>query len=418
MRAGETGGIVVARLDRFARSAVDALESIKRLNEAGARLVVVEDNFDGSTAMGRFAIGILTLIAELELERITENWDTAVGEAVEARRAYLGAGAGRLPQAGKSRGLRRAEPAPPRCGGVSATRGWRLLDRARRLLSSSRACSLDRQPALVADWGRQPVKNRVYLGEARSGKYVNPNAHEPIVTQAEFDAAQAARTVLPAPELSLSSEALLEGSCALRGLWAHAQDRRQPRQEARPAGAELLLPRPLREGPLPGARLDLRRQARPLRGGTTARRLARRGRPACAQQPSFGTDRGGAARSRGGRARARALPGNRPDRGRRPRGFLQGVEAANDGSTRRAATLPRFGARARSRKSYQAATCSPPGPTDHPGEAHAPSRAARPGRRSPLRRRNKTRRRLRARTQIVLRGNVSRSNLSLTTTTV
>src|SRR5262245_12836598 len=75
---GETGGIVVARLDRFARSAVDALEAIKRLNEADARLVSVEDNFDGSTAMGRFAIGILTLIAELELERITENWSTAV----------------------------------------------------------------------------------------------------------------------------------------------------------------------------------------------------------------------------------------------------------------------------------------------------------------------------------------------------
>ncbi len=54
--AGETGGIVVARLDRFARSAVDALSSIRRLTDAGARLVSVEDNFDGSTPMGRFAI--------------------------------------------------------------------------------------------------------------------------------------------------------------------------------------------------------------------------------------------------------------------------------------------------------------------------------------------------------------------------
>src|SRR3954453_19056535 len=79
---GETGGIVVARLDRFARSAVDALESIRRLNDAGARVVSVEDNFDGSTPMGRFAIGILTLIAELELERIKTNWITAVSEAV------------------------------------------------------------------------------------------------------------------------------------------------------------------------------------------------------------------------------------------------------------------------------------------------------------------------------------------------
>src|SRR5262245_11440579 len=79
---GETGGIIVARLDRFARSAVDALESIRRLNEAGAWLVSVEDNFDGSTPMGRFAIGILTLIAELELERMKENWDVATRAAV------------------------------------------------------------------------------------------------------------------------------------------------------------------------------------------------------------------------------------------------------------------------------------------------------------------------------------------------
>jgi DNA invertase Pin-like site-specific DNA recombinase len=80
--AGETGGIVVARLDRFARSAVDALTSIRRLNEAGARLVSVEDNFDGSTPMGRLAIGILILIAELELERIKGGWMTAVSDAV------------------------------------------------------------------------------------------------------------------------------------------------------------------------------------------------------------------------------------------------------------------------------------------------------------------------------------------------
>src|SRR5919204_2626610 len=107
---GETGGIVVARLDRFARSAVDALESIRRLNEAGARLVSVEDNFDGSTPMGRFAIGILSLIAELELERIKENWATAVAEAVK-RGVHV---SGRVPvgyRRDESGRLVRAEPA-------------------------------------------------------------------------------------------------------------------------------------------------------------------------------------------------------------------------------------------------------------------------------------------------------------------
>src|SRR5438876_6697622 len=107
---GETGGIVVARLDRFARSAVDALGSIRRLNDAGARLVSVEDNFDGSTPMGRFAIGSLTLIAELELERIKENWTTAVREAV-GRGIHISA----RPPTGYTRDedgrLQRAEPA-------------------------------------------------------------------------------------------------------------------------------------------------------------------------------------------------------------------------------------------------------------------------------------------------------------------
>jgi DNA invertase Pin-like site-specific DNA recombinase len=70
------------------------------LNEAGARLVSVEDNFDGSTAMGRFAIGILTLIAELELERIKESRSTAVTEAVK-RRVHISARA--------SAGYRRAQ---------------------------------------------------------------------------------------------------------------------------------------------------------------------------------------------------------------------------------------------------------------------------------------------------------------------
>jgi hypothetical protein len=37
---------------------------------------------DGSTPLGRFAIGILTLIAELEIEHIRKNWTSAVTQAV------------------------------------------------------------------------------------------------------------------------------------------------------------------------------------------------------------------------------------------------------------------------------------------------------------------------------------------------
>ena len=215
---GESGGIVVARLDRFARSAVDALESIKRLNVAGARLVSVEDNFDGSTPMGRFAIGILTLIAELELERITESWDTAVSEAVK-RGVHISA---RVPvgyrKLGKGKGLEPVEPAASvvaevfrkRAVGASYTDLARFLERQGVLPSTG-------NPHWSSSGVVTLLKNRVYLGEARSGKAVNRTAHTAIVTRAEFDAAQAARSVLPTPKAALASEALLKGLARCAG---------------------------------------------------------------------------------------------------------------------------------------------------------------------------------------------------------
>ena len=87
-----------------------------------------EDNFEGSTPMGRFAIGILTLIAELELERITESWATANKKAVESgfsdmswhdriamRFRPAGTPASRVPSRGRSRGA--GSPAFPRRSG-------------------------------------------------------------------------------------------------------------------------------------------------------------------------------------------------------------------------------------------------------------------------------------------------------------
>ena len=214
---GETGGIVVARLDRFARSAVDALESIKRLNEAGARLVSVEDNFDGSTAMGRFAIGILTLIAELELERITESWSAAVKAAVERGvhisgtppAGYRRDKDGRLLVVEKDAAVIR-EVFRRRSQGASWTE---LAD----FLTASGVKTSKRSAAWSVTGASSLVKNRAYLGEARSGRYVNPEAHEPIVTQAEFDAAQTQRTLLRPHDGSIASLALLGGLARCAG---------------------------------------------------------------------------------------------------------------------------------------------------------------------------------------------------------
>jgi len=208
---GESSGIVVARLDRFARSAIDALESIKRLNEAGARLVSVEDNFDGSTAMGRFAIGILTLIAELELERIKENWSNAVTEAVK-RGVHISA---RVPAGYRKDESGRLVPEEPAASAIRevfrrrATGGsWTELA---GFLEEQGVFPATGNPHWSANGIAGLIKNPVYLGQARSGAVVNNQAHEPLVTQAEFDAAQGGKTLLKSAESSLSAQTLLKG---------------------------------------------------------------------------------------------------------------------------------------------------------------------------------------------------------------
>jgi site-specific DNA recombinase len=209
---GESGGIVVARLDRFARSAVDALTSIRRLTDAKARLVSVEDNFDGSTPMGRFAIGILTLIAELELERIKENWTTAVTRAVE-RGVHISRYTPTGYRRDKEGRLHREEPAASivaesfrrRATGASWAKLARFLEENQVL-----------PPTGNPHWSKVGVagmlKNPVYLGQARSGKVVKEDAHEALVTQAEFDAAQSVKkSLLKQRDGSIASQALLGG---------------------------------------------------------------------------------------------------------------------------------------------------------------------------------------------------------------
>jgi DNA invertase Pin-like site-specific DNA recombinase len=215
---GETGGIVVARLDRFARSAVDALESIKRLNQAGARLVSVEDNFDGSTPMGRFAIGILTLIAELELERIKESWTNAAREAV-ARGVHISA---RPPTGYRRDENGRLHVDEPAASAIREVFRRRALGASWAELARYLDAEGIRPPTGNPHWSKvgvaDLVKNPVYLGQARGGGFVNDHAHEPIVTRAEFDAAQSVKKSLFKPhDGSLASQAMLGGLARCAG---------------------------------------------------------------------------------------------------------------------------------------------------------------------------------------------------------
>src|SRR5262245_37693192 len=194
VEAGQADGIIVYALDRFARSSTDAGLALRRLEEAGGRLVSVSANLDTSTPVGRLARDMMLRIAELQLDQIRENWDV-----VRMRTIERGVHISRVPPFGYERGndgrlepdartapilrelfLRRAAGAP-----------WREL-----------CAYLDEHAPRDGAWPvgtvTSIIRRRTYLGEAAAGDVVNRAAHPPLVSRAEWEAAQSKTTTRPA----------------------------------------------------------------------------------------------------------------------------------------------------------------------------------------------------------------------------
>lgn len=195
--AGVTDGIVVAKLDRFARSLVGALDAIKRLDEAGAQFVSVAEGIDPATPAGKMMQRLMLVLAEFELDRIRESWATAQERAV-ARGVHI---ASKTPTGYVRGDDGRLVPHPefgPAIGDAYRMRAsggsWRAI-----------AAFLDAAgvvgPYEQKHWRTRAVQhvlsNPVHLGEARSGRFKNAGAHEPLIDRATWEAAQAARSPRP-----------------------------------------------------------------------------------------------------------------------------------------------------------------------------------------------------------------------------
>lgn len=99
MQEGDT--LVVSKLDRFARSTKDALNTIDDLDERGIQLVVLDMGgmkIDTQDRMGRLMLTILSGIAEFELELMKERQR----EGIEERKKIPGGYPGRPVKYGKN----------------------------------------------------------------------------------------------------------------------------------------------------------------------------------------------------------------------------------------------------------------------------------------------------------------------------
>lgn len=84
--AGMTGGIVCARLDRFARTLIGGLTTIQDIHAKGGRVVSVAENIDPTTPMGRAMLGLLLLMAEWVRDQASVALQEAQSRSVAAGR--------------------------------------------------------------------------------------------------------------------------------------------------------------------------------------------------------------------------------------------------------------------------------------------------------------------------------------------
>jgi site-specific DNA recombinase len=191
VEAGDADGIAVARLDRFARSVADAARALERLEAAGGVLVAVDLNMDTSTNSGRLMRNVLMALAEFELGRIRESWASAGSHA-----ATRGIHVCKVAPVG----YRKAEDARLEPDPIAAPIIRDVFRRRAAGASWNELCAflderLPRENGRV--WSRSTVstliERRTYLGEGRGGGITNPDAHPPIITRAEFEAANVAK---------------------------------------------------------------------------------------------------------------------------------------------------------------------------------------------------------------------------------
>lgn len=193
---GDSGGIIVARLDRFARSVLGAKVALQRLEAAGGAFVAVDNSFDTATPFGKFGLTLMMAIAELESDRIKETWASSQRKAV-ARGVHV---ASRAPT-----GYERGEGS--RLVTSSAAPAVRELFLQRAAGASLRELgAILREHGAVGPYGNdfwpaqtvaKMLRNPVYYGQARSGVHVLEGAHEAIVSRNEWLAAQAPQVLLP-----------------------------------------------------------------------------------------------------------------------------------------------------------------------------------------------------------------------------
>lgn len=190
----ETQGIVAARLDRLTRSVADLGRLLEFAKKAGWNLVALDLGLDLHSPSGKLVANVLGTVAEWELDQRRESWRLSTANAI-GRGVYI---AGAAPTGYRKRSDKGLEPDPVAAPIVKAVfrrraagESWAELA---RFMTDAGIATPFGNPTWTGNSVKRLVGNVAYLGHARQGKRVNRNAHVPLVSRAEWEAAQHRRS--------------------------------------------------------------------------------------------------------------------------------------------------------------------------------------------------------------------------------
>lgn len=180
---GDYDGIIVAYLSRLGRNVREQLRAWDRVEAAGGQIIVVQEGIDTSTPHGRLQRNILLSIAEHYREEHAERFENLRRGATAAgiwQRRQVPLGYQRDPQ---TRKLIPSDDADAvRAAFLAHAHGTGVTELSHRL-------------GMTPTGVRRLLANRVYLGELRVGAHVNENAHEALIDEDLWLAAQTPMTV-------------------------------------------------------------------------------------------------------------------------------------------------------------------------------------------------------------------------------
>jgi site-specific DNA recombinase len=190
LEAGDLGGIAAYSLDRLSREPAHGDALVRRVTAAGGIILTpdIPDAID--TPTGEFTFGMLMQVARLYRSQAAARFASSKERAIAAGIPVTNRDA-----VGYRRGEdRRYHPDPRTAPHVLEAFQMRARGAGPTEIGEYLGAQGVQTSQGASTWSRQAVhallRSRTYLGEIRSGPYVNPEAHEPLVDEPLWLAAQ------------------------------------------------------------------------------------------------------------------------------------------------------------------------------------------------------------------------------------